>query len=123
MLVVYPSRRAQWPFEDPTGQVLLPPGVAALVSTWRRAGEGVGEDGGAPEPLIAAPRRTELHDSQHIITPPEQALLRRKNLRIKPVQQEQFFNIDIVNEHLNDSDVCAFGFTLHFFITFRPCAG
>ena len=112
--------RAQWPYEDVTGQVILPPSLypkarataatcphdLAQAASWRRPCEqSLDEDTQQAEWTVVSSRRFEPVEVPHTVTSTERAMMQRKNLRIKIQTQEPYFNLDFGNEHLLGSDV------------------
>ena len=76
------------------------------LNAWRRPSEQTMEDESQQiEWTVVNTKRFELVEMPHVVTDTERSLMRRKNLKIKPVMQEPYFNLEFTNDHLNDSDV------------------
>ena len=109
----------QFPFEDPTGQIHLPPAVHGRVASWKRPAEVTA--GQAPPPwVIVSPKRYETFQQFHIQSESEKAFLRAKKLRVKPkmlvsaltqchslltMMQEAHYGFIGPNKHMFESDV------------------
>ena len=70
-------------FEDPTGQISLPPAVHGRIASWKRPAEVTA--GQVPPPwVVVSPKRFETFPQFHIQSESEKAFLRAKKLRVKP---------------------------------------
>ena len=74
---------AQFPFEDPTGQVYLPPTINPRVTVWRRPADITAGQEQQPWTIVS-PKRFEAFPQFHLQSESEKAFLRSKNMRVKP---------------------------------------
>ena len=83
MRIVLMHTPTQFPFEDPTGQVYLPPTINTRVSVWRRPADITAGQEQQPWTIVS-PKRFETFPQFHLQSESEKAFLRSKNMRVKP---------------------------------------
>eukprot|EP00051_Salpingoeca_urceolata_P018728 m.265787 g.265787 ORF g.265787 m.265787 type:complete len:1368 (+) comp19266_c0_seq2:129-4232(+) len=106
------KEKVKWPFEEPTGQLSMPPSLAPLVCDWKRLAELLpqpAESGGdvaeAAIPLLVNPDRFRRVKSLYPQTPADASFLRRKRMRIVETEKEPFTSLVTPNTRILSSEL------------------